>query len=161
MGNVIVISNRDPKPIEEVILGLKMKGLSLVDDNYKEVFSSEGQVIFEFVSATLHFKIHVGKKSYYIDFDRIWESFLCSVRENLELYNYVLEIMDVLGRFDQVLLLNSEETFTVYDNVCEGFSLEDITGIKSIQGMISNVNDEGLKKEYINVFDMRFPEYII
>ncbi len=157
MESTIIVSDRLPVAIAKVVKLLEDQGMVLTYKDWSQLYKEEGAVVFESSSEGLFYKIHIGAKAYYLEFDLHWESFtqIENREQRLQAYSVVLKTMDDLGYFNQILIM-SDTRCSVYDTVPDGWSVEDILNIRSedLPCMVSKVGVLGLVVDDINVFDM-------
>lgn len=164
MESTVIVSDRLPVAIAEVVKLLEDQGMVLTYKDWNQLYKEEGEVVFESSSKEPFYRIHIGSKAYYLEFDLHWESFtqIENQEQRLQAYSIVLKTMDDLGYHNQILMM-SDTRCSVYDTIPDGWALEDILNIRSedLPCMISKVGPLGLVVDDINVYDMNSPELLL
>lgn len=96
------------------------------DNDYISRFHTEGQVIFELGNSKHRLIVHLGAKAYYVDINIPWSFINEEHNYEDEILDCIYQLFGIFGFQDYVALMGDTHVGLIFEEVCEGFSLDEI-----------------------------------
>lgn len=138
MENIIIIANHKKKSLSEIVYSLSSINILPKNDDWIQIYQTEGQIIFElFIRNEKLGILHVGKSAYYIDLFSDWNDFIDDFNLRLKILGDIVWLMSYVGFEKLFAVISSSDFEGIYDSICDGYSLDDIMNKDIIKGNIN------------------------